>query len=364
MLLRLNLHGDGAIGDREMLAELTPLLGVYALVALGWTYGGVRLLTHWRAVGGWGLWLGTMLVTLAIGIATQIYVPGGAYVFEWPLLVAGGLGLVAARSGLGSDAVRWVTMIGGGLVFALAAQLAHQAYISLGSETPALLVLAVLHGILLLLPLFMVPNKPGVTRKAFLTMIGTAAVGSVGIYLSDGFSARQPRPGDLFHLTDATTGKGGWATTSSASELPPGPVGTVDLQPMTRREWLTTPGGQETLTLVPAASDGRETLHITTPPVIGLRLAIRSSAPLAATTLNDLPVKMADNDWTSLRYGSAAPAAMELSFNRSPGTTLEIRYMAATPGMPAGAPKPNGPPTNWTLLTGSSVVMGRAVFPQ
>ncbi len=368
MLLRLNLHGDGAIGDREMLAELTPLLGVYTLLALGWTYGGVRLLTHWRAVGGWGLWLGTMVLTLLIGTAMQIYVPGGAYVFEWPLLVAGALGLVAARTGIDSATTRWSTMIGGGLVFALAAQLAHQAYNSLGSEMPAVLVLAVLHGILLLLPLFMVPNRPGVTRKAFLTMIGAAAVGSAGVYLSDGFSARQPRPGDLFHLTDASTGKGGWATTSGAQELPPGPVGSVDLQPMARREWLTTPGGLETatpvtLTLDPAAIDGRETLHVTAPPVIGLRLAIRSSAPLAETTLNGLSVKMANGDWTSLRYGSAAPAAMDLSFRRSPGTTLEVRYMAATPGMPTGAPKPNGPPTNWTLLSGSSAVMGRAVFP-
>lgn len=367
MLLRLNLHGEGVMGDREMLAELTPLLMVYALLAMGWTYGGVRLLTHWRAVGGWGLWLGTMVLTLLIGTAMQIYVPGGAYVFEWPLLVAGGLGLIAARYGLESNSARWATMIIGGLVFALAAQLAHQAYISLGSETPALLVLAILHGILLLLPLFMVPNKAGVTRKAFLTMIGAAAVGGAGLWMSDGFSARQPRPGDLFHLTDATTGKGGWATTSSASELPPGPVEMVDLQPMTRRDWLTTPSGQETptpvtLTLDPTAADGRETLHITSAPVVGLRLAIRSSAPLAGTTLNGLRIKMTNDDWTSLRYGSAAPAAMELRFNRNPGATLEIRYMAATPGMPAGAPKPNGPPTNWTLLTGSSVVMGRSVF--
>ena len=141
----------------------------------------------------------------------------------------------------------------------------------------------------------------------------------------------------------------------------------VDLQPMTRREWLTTPSGRETptpvtLTLDPTAADGRETLHITSAPVVGLRLAIRNSAPLAGTTLNGLRIKMTNDDWTSLRYGSAAPAAMELRFNRNPGATLEIRYMAATPGMPVGAPKPNGPPTNWTLLTGSSVVMGRAVF--
>ncbi len=366
MLLRLNLKGDGVMGDREMLAELTPLLVTYALLALGWTYGGVRLLIHWRAVGGWGLWLGTMLLTLLIAVAMQVYVPGGAYVFGWPLLAAGLIGLVAARTDLESAATRWSTVIGGGLVFALAAQLAHQAYISLGSETPALLVLAILHGVLLLLPLFMVTNPRGVTRKAFLSLMGAAAAGSAGIYLTDGFSDRYPRPGDLFHLTDTATGQGGWATTSGASELPPGPVGTVDLKPMTRREWLTTPSGHETVSpvafSVAATDDGREALLITAPPVIGLRLMIRSSAPLSDTTLNGLPVTLTRGDWTSLRYGSAAAADMKLAFRRQPGTTVEVRYMAATPGMPAGAPKPNGPPTNWTLLTGSSAVMGRAVF--
>lgn len=367
MLLRLNLLGDGVMGDREMLAEQTPLLWVYGLLAMGWTFGGVLLLLHWRAVGGWGLWLGTMGLALLIATAMQVYVPGGSYVFAWPLLVAGGLGLVAAQTGLESAATRWSTMIGGGLVFALAAQLAHQSYTSLGSEVPALLASSSLHGVLLLLPLFLVPNPRGVTRKVTLSLIGAAAVGSVGIYLTDGFSDRYPRPGDLFHLTDAATGQGGWTTSSGASELPPGPVGTIDLQPMVRRAWLTTPSGQETanpvVLSVEAAADGREVLAISAPPVIGLRLLIRSSAELSDTTLNTLPVKLTTGDWTSLRYGSATAADMKLAFRRKPGTTVEVRYMAATPGLPAGAPPPKGPPTNWTLLSGSSAVVGRAVFP-
>lgn len=362
--LRAVLHGVGVIGDREMLAELTPLFAIYIAVATGWTLAMATWLSRWRAIGGWGLWIGTMLLALVLSVLLQLYVPGGAYIFEWPLLIAAVLGLVAERRGLDSDTAGWSTALLGGLVFALAAQLARQAYVSLGSETPGLLAIAVLHGLLLLFPLiFAWSGQRRASAAGSLVLLGAATVGSVVVALTSGFSARHPRPGDLFHLTDSTTGTGSWATWSGASELPQGRVMPLDLHPMSRLKWLTTPSSQTTaspltLTPEPAGADGRETLRIAAPPVIGLRLAIRSSKPLEAPTLNGYPVTLVADDWTALRYGSASPVSLAFSFKRTPGTNVDIRYLAATPGLPAGAPKPGGAPTNWTLLSGSSAVTG------
>ena len=367
--LRALLHGDGVIGDRAMLAELERLFVAYIAVALGWTLAMAVWLCRWRAVGPWGLWLGTMLLALLLAVGLQVYVSGGAYIFEWPLIVAALTGLVALRRGLDSVAARWTTILAGGLVFALAAQLARQAYISLGSETPGLLAIAVLHGLLLLFPLLGAwSERPARTSIVPSLFAGVVAAAILTIARSDGFSPRHPRPGDLFHLTDTGSRQGSWATWSGAAQLPPGPVKALDMQPMSRLKWATTPSGKTTaspltLTLSPAGADGRETLRITAPPVIGLRLAIRSSAPLTAPTLNGHAVTLAANDWTGLRYGSAFAPDLALSFRRAPGTTVEVRYLAATPGLPPGAPKPGGPPTNWTLLSGSSAVIGSARFP-
>lgn len=356
-LIATLIHPAGTIALRELLAE--------APVAL-WMYLSVCLAAIMAARVRGGLWLGSIALLIVVAVAAQAFLPGANWLFVWPALVALGIAHIAARSGQGSTATLAATTLAGGFALALVAQLVIAAYVGLGSMTPLVVAQIVPFTVALMAPLLVAWGDAGWSRKAAGAAL-VAALGGAGWFaMTDGFSARHPRPGDLFHLSD-DSGKTWWATSSSPAELPPGKAEQLTIPAATRfKLWATpapkadTPRPQFAFT----SERGAMRLRVTTAqPTRMLLLAIRPSVALDGATLNGKPVALATGKWTPV--GMRAAVAADLLFTARAATpgTLEVRYLSATDDLPPGAPLPNGPPTNWTPLSGARAAIGTARFP-
>jgi hypothetical protein len=206
------MHGEGAIAMRERLAEGPAALWMYLAIAFGFAAA---------ARPGRGSWLGAIALLLVIALVAQLMLPGANWLFIWPALIALVLAHIAGRAKQGWPLLL-VTAIAGGLTFALVAQVVIAAYVGLGSMTPAVIAPIVPFFVALLGPLLLPWTEGTAARPAGAVLLVGAAAGAALFVVTDGFSPRQPRPGDLFHLADADTGKSWWATTSSPAELPKG----------------------------------------------------------------------------------------------------------------------------------------------
>jgi hypothetical protein len=202
-------------------------------------------------------------------------------------------------------------------------------------------------------------------RPASAVLLVGAAAGAALFAVTDGFSPRQPRPGDLFHLTDADTGKSWWATTSSPAELPKGDAQRLPM-PISSRFmlWATPAPALDTPrpAISMAGASGRFRLPVTTAQVGRLvLLSLRPSVALTDARLNGKPIKLDADKWTPVSMRAAVPADLVLEGTAGPGT-IEVRYLTSIDGLPPGQPQPTGPPTNWTPLSGSRAIMGTARF--
>lgn len=200
---------DYAIGVRERLAEAPAAFWAWLLLCLG-----AAIAVRPRA----GFWFGALIVLFVLALVTQIALPGGNWLFVWPLLVA----LIVAQAAPGGALGLVLVAVAGGGVFALAFQTVALSYVSLGAMTPGVVALMIPFAVALLGPLIAPWSELGLTRRAGGGLIALGLAGAGWLALSDGFTPRTPRPGDLFHLTDADSGTAWWATTSGSAELPDG----------------------------------------------------------------------------------------------------------------------------------------------
>lgn len=341
--------GTGAARFREVMAEIDVMIwGMAALVLAA-----LLLLRPGPAMR-----LGALTLLLALGIAAQIMLPGAAFLFAWPALIGAGLMLAEGEGWARRPVVMVAMAIVAALMLAVVLQLLATAYIMVG------LLSAGVMGLALPMLVALLPASPPPSRRVGVGVL-VLALGVVGwTVVTDGFSKRHPRPGDLFVVHDSKTGKVWWATTSDASYLPEGKMEEFDFPPFGRRPMqvvaatgIVPQTAADRLTIAERAEAGQRVwdIEILRPPRLAT-IAIRPDGALTDVRLDGRPIALAPREWTRIAYRAPQPIAMQLTAKGA--GDVAIRYQIALPGLPAKAPREAGPLTNWTLLSGTEMVFG------
>jgi hypothetical protein len=198
-------------------------------------------------------------------------------------------------------------------------------------------------------------------------VVALAGLGALIFAFSGSFSARYPRPGDLFHYSDARTGKSYWATSSTKRELPAGQVSTVSPTGFGSIKWqaVPAPAAQTAAPKIEIAETGGRvsvSMASTAAPRL-MNFMVTPSQALSNVRVNGRPVKLAKGEPTRIGWrAETAGARLLLEFDSGQAGSLTVDYLYAVPGMPAGAPPPRGPDTDWTLLNGTRVLGGSATL--
>ena len=347
------LYGGGVVANHQKLAEMDVSF---------WMVLGLCLAALFALRPGPALWLGGTWLMLTIAVAAQVLLPGGNWLFVWPVLVAVGLLFLSKSKGLETPFVALATAIVGGVTFALAFQTVQATYVTIGALTPSVAALVIPFALILFGPLWMTFSKGHGARVAALLLLAGASATAGWLWEKDSFSARYPKPADLFHLTD-TEGKSWWATQSSPAELPPGKA--ERFVPMGYQRVLlwrvpAPAAAAPPLAVTLTAAKGRATLRIGTSQAPRILFAtVTAPRTLANATLNGRPVEIDADTPVRLQWRADAPAEMLLSFDAGTGGTLSLDTLNATPGLPPGAPTPDGVINGWAFLTHSRAVLGR-----
>jgi hypothetical protein len=114
-----------------------------------------------------------------------------------------------------------------------------------------------------------------------------------------------------------------------------------------------------TFAIVKSGSRASLRMRATAPQTV-FAVALRPTAALMRASLNGRSVQVPGGEWTIIRYGAVPPPDLKLSFDAAGPGSLELRYLAASPGLPAAAPRTEGQPSAWTRLSGSRAVTGTA----
>jgi hypothetical protein len=351
------MFASGAIGAIKRTITLPGTLWAIGLITAGFA---TLLMPRVKDV------LANMLLLLIVGIAAQIWLPAGSWLFSIPLLLAVAVAIVAQIKGWGSRAALISATLVGGATFSWVLQTVDLAWISVGTMTAGIVALAIPFAFALLGPLIL-PWAQGKWRLlpgAALLVAGL--VMSINVARSDGFDGRHPHPHDLFHVTDAG-GKSWWASTSGAGELPGGKGNDFALEPPGRTGWTATPApaiATPAPVLTSTNVNGQVEIDLKSDvPVRGFRLAIKPSRDLVGAKLNGLPIAVKGGEWLSIRLGGATPPDAKLTFPAGQGGKVEISTLSATQA-PAGAiPLPKGRvASNWANLSDTLVALKRTSF--
>jgi hypothetical protein len=349
-------YGAGMIPMRERINEMDAALWIFIALA-----SGAVLLARPRAA----MWVGAVILMLLCALAAQIWMPGAAWLFDWTALIGAAFLLLASRYGLQARVTLYGSAIVGGLWGALLLTGVIATYVSVAPMTPAPVVLIIPFAITLIAPVIIAFGEARWSRWAGAGLVGAAAIGSVVFAFSDSFSARYPKPGDLFHYSDARTGKSYWATTSTARQLPQGPVRKITPKGFDSAKWIGTAAAASAITPPKVAlSQARAVTTVRMGSAATPRLMnfmVTPSRALSNVRVNGRPVKLPAGKATRIGWRAETPnAELVLQFEATGAGHLAIDYLYAIPGMPAGAPPSQGRDTDWTLLNGTRVVNGSA----
>jgi hypothetical protein len=92
-----------------------------------------------------------------------------------------------------------------------------------------------------------------------------------------------------------------------------------------------------------------------------MNFMVTPSRALSNVRVNGRPVKLVKGEPTRIGWRAETRGArLVLEFDSGGPGNLAVDYLYAVPGMPAGAPTPRGPDTDWTLLNGTRVSSGSA----
>lgn len=167
------------------------------------------------AVGGlWVVWLCLL--------ATALWLPGGSYLFVWPLLfgTGGGALMLASRTLSGpSPSVAHQVALAASAVPAvlLLVPTVKLLFILTGMLAPGVVVAPVVLLVALLLPQFEL--LPGRFRR-WIPLIGVAAcaVGVAAGSATSGFDARRPRQNSICYVLNQDTGRATWVSLDPAPD--------------------------------------------------------------------------------------------------------------------------------------------------
>jgi len=349
-------YGTGMIPMRERINEMDAAMWIYVALAAG-----AVLLARPKAA----MWTGAVILMLLCALASQIWLPGASWLFDWGGLIGAGLLFVAVRRGPQSNLVLYTSAAIGGLWGALLLAGVIVTYVSVAPMTPAPVALIIPFAIALIGPVIMAFGDTGWSRRLGGGLVAVAAVGAIYFALSSSFSTRLPKPGDRFHYSDARIGKSYWATTSTPSQLPSGAVNKLTPKGFDSIRWLGTGAPASDVTppvMVLTQMGSMTTVRISsaTAPRL-MNFMITPSRNISQPQVNGRPIKLAPGKPTRIGWRAETPnAELVLTFQSNAAGSLAIDYLYALPGMPAGAPPSNGPDTDWTLLNGTRVLAGSA----
>ncbi len=158
------------------------------------------------AAGGLLWWAILMLLT-------SFYLPGGSYLFTWPLMISAvglAVGLFLKRRNQSSIAIA-ILLVSAVPGLALLIPLTYQIFVGLTLNMIAVVAILVLLQLGLLIPHLDVmarANKWSLPVLAGLISVGFIAAG----LLTSSFDQQHPKPNNLFYALNADTGKAVWAS--------------------------------------------------------------------------------------------------------------------------------------------------------
>lgn len=376
----LAVIGAAARGDRPWLAITAMGLagaacsiggfdlvgGVVAVLAIG-----LALLALGRPTSAWGLWCGALVAGLALALLLQAALPSGAFLVQWPLLLAAltAVGLLFGRIELSSLNGAVILGVVSALGFAQVASWGSGFFVQMGPVLPELLALFVPLALLVLTPGL---HALGAGRRwlgPVLVGVGAVMLVFTGLKGGPGASPRQltqlfyyAEPGARrFHRASATNELDPWSRgalmvdggSPTAGKIPlisshrlwmaptpavdiPGPIVTVERQAISADEveivlHIRPAGGARELKLLLQPTKALHDLTLNGRPLDTLRKS-------AAYGLDRLGVVYSAPPADGITVGFRAPAHGQLK-----GQVLEVRD-----GWPEGVKPP--PPRPAALL--------------
>jgi Peptidase family M28 len=350
--------------------------GGYELILQGDTYNGYFYMTSfvlltvaltsavYRRLGKRGnvesLTVGGLFWWVILTVAVTLFLPGGSYLFTWPLLsTLAGLGIVfalrrAEAFSLKPFAALTLCALPGVLLFS---PLIQQVFIGLSLRMSGVVMLLLVILLGLLVPQLRLMNAFGGRRwiaALVLVSLGFIAAGS----MTSGFSPDRREPYNLFYALDADTGRAVWASyfrqrNEWTSRLLPAASGTRRLPeyfPGNEHEFVESQAPPAALSppeiqvLGDSRNNGSRTLRLR---VVSARRApfisvsLKSSAVVARAAVNGRPVlprktlarAAPDSPWV-LNYYALPEDGVELTLELSSSQPVEIRVIDRSYGFP------------------------------
>jgi len=315
----------------------------------------LALIAYGRPVSRAGAWTGVLLLGFVLGIAAQALAPPAAFIFSWPLLVAG---LAAAASAMGARkdiAALAVLCLLAALVLGWIGGLSHAIYLSL--DLVELLALPVLLAALLAWPLAQPEEGAPPARLVGPLLLAAGVAVLIAVRLTNPYDARHPQVSYVGYQVDQDTGRA-WRFSASPdlpkwseAVLKDGGGEVTKLKHWTFRKPVDAAAAafvQEAspvLTLTKDA-DGRLRLHAAPPPgARELRLRLSPNTPATLEEIGGVPAKLALKAGGEVRLGwEAAPQGVDLVIRAASPGAIDVGYAATLERWPAGVtPLPKRP---------------------
>jgi hypothetical protein len=418
---RLTLRGIG-LGTATVVGVIVALggLGYGGLQALNFLEGGELSVfmggtyhVHWYELGflllfsGVAWWLigaasrciqplsliaGTLLVWLALGLAAGLLLPGGSYLFTWPLFA--GLAALAIQLLTARPALRSLAALLPGVVTVLVLTPAVYLVLVLAGINGALVLAAVVPLLLgLMLPALMMEEHK---RTAPIWLPATALAGGgtallLAIALSTGYDEAHPRQNMLFYSLDADSGQAAWVVAGQVDEpwaehvtgaeadhahlAEHFPVlSLIPLEAATGRAPVAELPAPEVTVLADTVDGDARTLRLRVTSQRGaseFALLLATPGGLLSTTLyGETIIYAAPLPEVMLNSAAVPPEGLELTLTLQPGQPLTLQVADVTPALPVLAEQPVSPrPASVTGVAGgftpddATVVQRRVVVP-
>ncbi|MBL0924922.1 MAG: M20/M25/M40 family metallo-hydrolase [Sphingomonadaceae bacterium] len=345
-------YGPGMIPFRERINEMDGALWIYVALA-----SGAVLLARPRVA----MWTGAVILMLLGALAAQIWLPGGAWLFDWGGLIGALFLFLAARFGVQSPMLLYGSGLVGGIWGALLLAGVIATYVSVAPETPAPVALIIPFAIALIAPVIMAFGDVRGSRLFGGGVVGVAALGALWFAVSVSFSPRHPRPGDLFHYSDLRTDESYWATGSTEKQLPRGSSAELSPTGFDNIKWRAVKAAPvpSVPPLIRVGTTGDRTtvsMSSTAAPRL-MTMRVRPSADLGNVTVNGRSIRLPTGQATRISWRAETPnATLALAFDAPRNGNLAIDYLYAVGGLPTGSPPSGGPDTDWTLLNRTRVI--------
>lgn len=341
--------------DYNSLSNASLYMAGFVALALGIT-SGLYLLSG-RHVGWNNLSLGALLGWLLLATASAFYLPGGSYLFTWPLLFAlAALGFTFARGRDGAqEGWRWLVALCAGTLpgLLLLSGTTYLIFLGLGLSMPGLVVALAVILLGLLVPFLKVFGDgrarllPGLSLLAALAFLLVASYKPI-------YGGNNPKGNSIYYKLNADTGQAVWEssdrkpdewTAQFLSERPEGNAQTnagilvgkapaADLRPAA----VAVIGDEQD----EAGNVRRLRLRVTPPS--GARvvsLMLNSEAEVVSAVVNgqklyDTADSQKDSDkrgWL-LSYTSPPPEGFDLSLDLKPAPQVTLTATSVSDGLP------------------------------